>query len=84
MTPREVEARAALASREALLATVYESVDEGIVAFGPDMRVLAWNKRYEPCTAFLRSCFTSGPRSSILPASTLEGRVRAWRSRRAG
>ena len=48
----EVEARAALASREALLATVYESVVEGIAAFGPDMRVLAWNKRYENLHGF--------------------------------
>ena len=48
----EVEARAALASREALLATVYESVEEGIAAFGPDMRVLAWNKRYETLHSF--------------------------------
>ena len=48
----EVEARAALASREALLAAVYESVEEGIAAFGPDMRVLAWNKRYETLHGF--------------------------------
>ena len=48
----EVEARAALASREALLAAVYESVEEGIAAFGPDMRVLAWNKRYEALHGF--------------------------------
>ena len=49
---QEVEARAALASREALLAAVYESVEEGIAAFGPDMHVLAWNKRYEALHSF--------------------------------
>ena len=42
----------------ALLATVYESVDEGIVAFGPDMRVLAWNKRYEALHGFPSGVFS--------------------------
>ena len=67
----EVEARAALASREALLAAVYESVEEGIAAFGPDMRVLAWNRPTRRCTVFRRSRFKWEPRSLISPAPTL-------------
>ncbi|MFV3128453.1 response regulator [Niveispirillum sp. KHB5.9] len=45
VTPLE-EARETARSREAMLATVLDTVDQGIIAFDADLRVLAFNTRF--------------------------------------
>ncbi|MGV0759772.1 CHASE domain-containing protein [Tistrella mobilis] len=40
-------AKTALAEREALLDAVFQTIDHGIAAFGPDLQLLAWNARFE-------------------------------------
>ncbi|KYO52753.1 hypothetical protein AUP44_27525 [Tistrella mobilis] len=40
-------AKTALAEREALLDAVFQTIDNGIAAFGPDLQLLAWNARFE-------------------------------------
>ncbi|WP_372083989.1 PAS domain S-box protein [Tistrella mobilis] len=43
----QMQAKAALAEREALLDAVFQTIDNGIAAFGPDLQLLAWNTRFE-------------------------------------
>ncbi|AFK55609.1 CHASE domain-containing protein [Tistrella mobilis] len=43
----QMQAKAALAEREALLDAVLQTIDNGIAAFGPDLQLLAWNARFE-------------------------------------
>ncbi|WP_449221220.1 CHASE domain-containing protein [Tistrella mobilis] len=43
----QMQAKAALAEREALLDAVFHTIDNGIAAFGPDLQLLAWNARFE-------------------------------------
>ncbi|MEN2979642.1 CHASE domain-containing protein [Tistrella bauzanensis] len=56
----ETEARAELASREAVLAAVFDTVDQGIAAFDPEMRLLAWNSRIEALTDLPDGFLTQG------------------------
>ncbi|MEN3161049.1 CHASE domain-containing protein [Tistrella mobilis] len=43
----QMQAKTALAEREALLDAVFQTIDHGIAAFGPDLQLLAWNTRFE-------------------------------------
>ncbi|MFD0389531.1 PAS domain S-box protein [Tistrella bauzanensis] len=56
----EVDAKAALAAREALLAAVFDTVDQGIAVFGPDRRLLAWNARLAVLSTVPSEILTQG------------------------
>lgn len=56
----EVDAKAALAAREALLAAVFDTVDQGIAVFGPDRRLLAWNARLAVLSTVPSELLTQG------------------------